>query len=162
MQGLGFPKHFIGSGPSFPFEFSQAQGGQTGTQTSLSISDGVSRIRQSLLQILYTFAGERPMRRGFGSNFSSFLFEPLDKQTLNAIIYEGQTAIQTWEPRVTVVRFQIGLIDQSNGLLQISVDFKIKDTNEAGNLVFPFYLNEGQIPRALVTGGTFQSVKEVQ
>ena len=152
MRGVGFPKLFVGTGTNFPFEFSDAKGGRTAFQGSLSISDGVERIRQSLLQILYTNTGERPMRRGFGSDFRSFLFEPLDKAVISRIIYSGRKSIEVLEPRVQVDKFEISLIDKNNGLLQVSVAFRIRDTNEPGNLVFPFYLIDPSAPRQLSAG----------
>jgi len=156
-QGSRFPKQFLGKGMAFPFEVSAVKGGRTKTLSGVSISDGVERIRQSLLQILYTRIGERVMRRDFGSDFSAFLFEPLDRAVLDQIIYTARRAIDKWEPRVTIRKFEITLIDRSSGLLQMDVNFLINDTNTPGNLVFPFYLNDTESARQSVVGSEFLS-----
>ena len=156
-QDPRFPARFLGRGMQFPFEVSATKGGRTRTVAGISVSEGVERIRQSLLQILYTRLGERVMRRGFGSNFDAFVFEVLDKSSLDQIVYNARRAIEEWEPRVSIRKFDITLIDKNNGLLQIDVDFVIRDTNVPGNLVFPFYLSDAESARQLVTGSEFVS-----
>jgi len=154
-QDHRFPKLFLGRGLSFPFEISSTLGGRARTITGASVSDGVERIRQSLIQILYTRVGERTMRRGFGSDLDSFVFETLDRGLLDQIIYSARRSIELWEPRIDIRKFEITLIDQSSGLLQIDVAFVIKDTNSISNIVFPFYLSDLQSGRTSVRGSEY-------
>lgn len=142
-------KSFIGSGFSFPFEITTALGG-IGVKTATSISTGTERIRQSLIQILYTALGERVMLRSFGTDLRAIVFESMDPALLNPIIYSLRRSIEHWERRISVERLNLDLIDKANGLLQISIQFRELDTNQVGNLVFPFFLDNTGVPGRMV------------
>jgi len=148
-------KSFVGSGVAFPFEFSLSLGGGTRVKTSLSISAGIERIRQSLLQILYTRIGERVMRRRFGSQAFNYLFEVLDPLVIEGMNISVSEAVSKLEPRIRVSRLNTSLIDKAAGLLQIDLNFEIIDQNVTGNLVFPFYVGTGNSNPAMDSDAVF-------
>jgi len=137
-------RSFVGAGVSFPFEFTTKFGGVL-SQTSTSVSAGEERIRQSLLQILYTTLGERVMNRGFGAGIRGLLFEPMDPVSLDQFLYVIRKAIDRHEHRVRVSNLSASLIDGKNGLLQIDLAFVDIRTNQPGNMVFPYYVGGGNV-----------------
>lgn len=81
-------------GVSFPF--------RKGT-TSLPESATDDRIvKDSLIQLLMTGTGERPMRPTVGTNIRRFVFEPNDDLLSSLIRTEVTSAIARFEPRVTL------------------------------------------------------------
>jgi phage baseplate assembly protein W len=140
---------FVGSGLAFPFEIATALGGVK-LRSASSITTGTERIRQALIMILHTILGERKMLRSFGTDLRALVFEPKDPQGLNRIIYAVQKAVERWERRVVIEQLSIDPIDNKTGLLQIAIAFRELDTNQPGNLVFPFMLGGTGVPGRLV------------
>ena len=55
------------------------------------------------------------------------------------------TALVDWEARIDVLDVQV-TPDPDQGLLTISVEYRVRATNSLHNLVYPFYLDEGTAP----------------
>ena len=55
-----------------------------------------------MVNIFNTNPGERFLVPEFGSNLRRYLFEPITDMTAQKIGSEIVTAIETWEPRVTI------------------------------------------------------------
>ena len=100
---------------------------------------------QSIRIILGTNPGERLMRPGFGAGLNSFVFEPVNPTTLTRIRNQVRTALVDWEARIDVLDVQV-TPDPDQGLLTISVEYRVRATNSLHNLVYPFYLDEGTAP----------------
>jgi len=81
-------------------------------------------IKQSLYSILHTSPGERVMRPEFGISLSSFLFEPLDSFTADAIGQAIVNGINLYEPRVQVQRVQM-VVNYSNQTYQATVYYLV-------------------------------------
>jgi phage baseplate assembly protein W len=126
---------FLGKGWSFPPEFDNTSG-------SVSMTEGEDDIQSSLKILLSTRLGERIMQPKFGCALDELSFEPLTTTMKTYIKDLIETAILYFEPRIDV-----GLItlteDINQGLVLISLDYRIRSTNSRQNLVFPFYKNEG-------------------
>lgn len=65
---------------------------------------GIDHLRQSILDILTTYPGERIMRPEYGSRVRDLIDRPVNAQWLADLYFEVAYAIQRWEPRVRVLR----------------------------------------------------------
>ncbi|TCS94133.1 hypothetical protein EDC36_12055 [Tepidimonas ignava] len=66
--------------------------------------DGIDHLRQSIVDILTTYPGERIMRPEYGSRLRDLIDRPVNAQWLAGLYFEVAFAIQRWEPRVKVQR----------------------------------------------------------
>lgn len=66
--------------------------------------DGIDHLRQSILDILTTYPGERIMRPEYGSRLRDLIDRPVNAQWLADLYFEVAYAIARWEPRVKVQR----------------------------------------------------------
>lgn len=66
--------------------------------------DDIDHLRQSILDILTTYPGERIMRPEYGSRLRDLIDRPVNAQWLADLYHEVAYAIQRWEPRVRVLR----------------------------------------------------------
>lgn len=123
---------FLGKGFAFPMQINP-QGG-------IDESRQEQKIKESILIILGTQYGERVMRPKFGCNLRSLLFAPNNTSTANLARHYVEEGLTRWEPRI-VLDEVIVENDHSHGRLMINIYYRIKSTNEPGNLVYPFYLD---------------------
>ena len=100
-------------------------------------------VRQSLHILLSTAVGERILEPKYGCNLRRFLFEPLDTTLRTYIKDVVRDAILYFEPRVVLERVSVEALS-GEGQLIIGVEYQIPATNTRTNLVFPFYLREGE------------------
>ena len=100
-------------------------------------------VNQAVLIIIGTNPGERVMRPDFGAGLGALVFEPMNATTAALVQYTVQTALITWEPRIDTITVTVTTVPQQ-GLLQINIRYRIRATNTFYNLVYPFYLMEGQ------------------
>lgn len=126
-------KPFLGMGLNFPVSSRDAEIAMAGYDED---------VRQSILIILQTQRGERVMRPEFGAGLREFVFEPLNPSTMALVKRRVEESLVDWEPRVDVVNVQVGASDERNALL-VEVAYRVRATNTASNLVYPFYLTEG-------------------
>ena len=99
-------------------------------------------IRQSLWTLLSTSPGERVHRHDYGCPIRRFLFEKIDTTVQTLIREEIEKSIIFFEPRITLN--EVGLdIDPHVGVMNIHLDYTVRQTNRRSNMVYPFYLNEG-------------------
>lgn len=66
--------------------------------------DGADHLRQSILDILSTYPGERIMRPEYGSRVRDLIDRPVTAQWLADLYFTVAQAIARWEPRVRVLR----------------------------------------------------------
>lgn len=100
-------------------------------------------IRQSILIILGTDKGERVMRPDFGAGLPGMVFEPINTTTIALVKHRVEQALITWEPRIDHITVAV-TADPPQGRLMIEVNYRVRTTNTFYNLVYPFYLQEGQ------------------
>lgn len=100
-------------------------------------------IKESIWIILSTSKGERVMRPDFGCGIHDLVFYPINTTTVNLIHNSIQEALTLWEPRIELNK--LGVEEKSDeGKLEISIDYRVRVTNNRFNLVYPFYLKEGR------------------
>ena len=84
-------------------------------QTGLSISD-VEHIRQSVRDILVTPVGSCVMLREYGSLLSALTDQPQTKVLRLQILAACYSAIQKWEPRVSLTSITFERSEDDGGL----------------------------------------------
>lgn len=133
---LNTKKAFLGVGLAFP-----PAADSHGALATVAYEDD---IRQSLQIILATNPGERVMRPEFGAGLRDFVFEPADLSTLHRIETRVREALIDFEPRVDVMRVDTSIDPATKSTIYISITYRIRASNSLANLVYPFYLEEGQ------------------
>ncbi|RPJ62330.1 MAG: baseplate protein [Acidobacteria bacterium] len=123
---------FLGKGLKFPV--------QVDASGALDVSEKEGKIRESVFLILSTALGERQMRFEFGSPVQDQVFAPIRSATLSALAFRVQESLIQWEPRIEVLSVQVADHKAGEGVLLISVDYRIRATNTRFNLVYPFFV----------------------
>ncbi len=127
---------FLGEGWSFPPYFDRKSG------TLITTADIVD-INKSLQILLSTRLGERIMLPDYGCNLEELLFQPLDTTLKTYIKDLIETAILYHEPRIDVQKISLENSNELEGKIVIEIDYIVRVTNSRGNMVFPFYKEEG-------------------
>lgn len=125
-------KSFLGTGWSFPPEFSKSS-------KMVILSSDEKDIQESLEIILSTRLGERIMKPSFGCNLDELLFKSLDLSLITSVKNLVENAILYFEPRIDVNSINIENSNDTKGLLLIEIDFTVRSTNSRTNMVYPFY-----------------------
>jgi Bacteriophage baseplate protein W len=123
---------FIGKGWAFPI--------RTDATGSIALVGGDREITESIRLILATAPGERPMRPEFGCAIHDLVFAPADAGTAGEIAYAVRIALEQWEPRITLDDVIVDFSASEMGTLYIDIRYRLRDTNDPRNLVFPFYV----------------------
>jgi uncharacterized protein len=124
---------FLGAGWDF-LKLVAADGG-----AAVLAAEDVS-VRQSVWIILGTAPGERVMRPEFGCGIHDLVFSPGDSTTIGLVSRAVRDALVQWEPRIHVNDVEVTSDPETIGRLLISVDYRVRTTNNQFNLVYPFYL----------------------
>ncbi len=125
----------IGRGPTFPVAF-DSQGGMR-----LTSGDDVEA---SIYLIIMTVPGERVMRPEFGCEIWSHLYAPINASTLGQMAHAVRQALARWEPRIEVEEIRVVPRRGADAIVDIHVEYLLRDTNDRRNLVFPFYTIPGE------------------
>ena len=126
---------FLGQGWRFPLAVDA-----TGR---VSMAPGDRDIEESIKTILRTSKGERLMRPEFGSSIHDFVFAPNNATTAGLLAYHVREALLRWEPRIEINEVEVQPDPLEPSQIRIEIGYTVKATNDARNLVYPFYL----IPR---------------
>ena len=123
---------FLGQGWRFPLAVDGTGG--------ISMVRGERDIEESINIILSTPKGERVLRPEFGSSLHEFVFAPNNATTAGLLAYHVREALLRWEPRIEIreIDVQPDLLEPS--YVRINIAYVVKATNDARNLVYPFYL----------------------
>lgn len=109
------------------------------------MSIGDRDIRESLYILLSTRLEERIMLASYGCDLWSQVFTTLTPTTANAIANMVANAIIEWEPRIDAEEVKVTETQNGTGWLNINIDYRIIQTNQRSNLVFPFYTREATL-----------------
>lgn len=101
-------------------------------------------VRQSVWIILGTAKGERVMRPDFGCGIYDLVFDINSAATAGSVAQAVRDALLVFEPRIDVVEVTVAP-DNGGEVLLISVDYQVRATNNAFNLVYPFYLERSAV-----------------
>jgi phage baseplate assembly protein W len=100
---------------------------------------GMELVRQSVATILDTEPGERVMQPTFGCGLRRYLMQPNSLTTRTAMTEDITTALQLWEPRITVTNVAV-TPGEDPSLVWIEISYVRKADRRPDNLVYPFYL----------------------
>ncbi|MCG6986097.1 MAG: GPW/gp25 family protein [Thiocapsa sp.] len=130
-------KAFLGVGWAFPV--------QTTPVGEIAMAAYEEDIRQAVQIILGTAEGERVMRPDFGAGLHRLVFEPISATTMAMVRHRVEQALIRWEPRIDRIEVTV-TAEPPVGRLDIAIRYRIRATNTFYNLVYPFYLMEGEQP----------------
>ncbi|MCK4396311.1 GPW/gp25 family protein, partial [candidate division WOR-3 bacterium] len=78
-----------------------------------------------------------------GCGIYDFVFAPINTATIAMIEASVREALTLWEPRIELINVNVSADKAAEGKLLISIDYRVRSTNNEFNLVYPFYLKEG-------------------
>jgi phage baseplate assembly protein W len=122
---------FVGAGWAFPLQLDQ-----TG---SFALVTDEREIEEAIRLVIGTAYGERPMRPDFGCAIHDFVFAEADAATAGRIAYEVRASLTRWEPRIEVEDVTVTIDEQEASLLYVDIGYRVRNSNDPRNLVFPFY-----------------------
>lgn len=128
-------KAFLGRGWAFPFHADESG--------EVAMASDEDDIRQAVQIILGTAQGERVMRPDFGAGLQTLVFEPISTTTKALLRHRVEEALITWEPRIDNITAEV-TAEPKQGRLMLGIRYRIRATNTFYNLVYPFYLMEGE------------------
>jgi phage baseplate assembly protein W len=130
-------RNLLGKGWAFPVT-SDVSG-------NIEFSKYEKSIEESIRIILGTTPGERLMRPDFGCSVNELVFAPNNPQTITKAVQYVREAIIKWEPRVILKDIR-GVSDPDNPVMvNIHIEYEIRSVNTFFNMVYPFYLERGEI-----------------
>ena len=132
-------KDFLGRGWSMPVALDPRTG-------RVAFAEYEDDIRQAIFIILETAPGERVMRPQFGCGIHDLVFASLDSTTLQRIRSEVEDSLRRYEARIDVLNVGVDDAATTEGRLIVEIEYRVRKTNQIGNLVFPFYFREGGRP----------------
>jgi phage baseplate assembly protein W len=135
----GERKDFLGQGWAMPVELDP----RTGRVASVAYEED---IRQSIMIVLETAPGERVMRPNFGCGIHELVFAAMDSTTLQRVRSVVEEALRRCEARIDVLAVNVDDAASIEGKLLVEIEYRVRKTNQTGNLVFPFYFREGGRP----------------
>ncbi|QQO09009.1 GPW/gp25 family protein [Breznakiella homolactica] len=130
-------RNLLGKGWAFPVT-SDIKG-------NIRFSQYEKSIEESIRIILSTSPGERLMRPDFGCAINELVFSPNTPRAVTLAEHYVKEAIVRWEPRVILKEVR-GEPDPDNPVaINIHIDYEIRSVNTFFNMVYPFYLERGEI-----------------
>ncbi len=132
-------RDILGTGWKFPVRIN-GRGG-------FSLSREEQDVAEAIWIVLSTAIGERIMRPEFGCGIHEYVFTPNNANTRGAVAYQVQQALMRWEPRIDVIDVRTEDDPGQPNLLLIQVDYRIRANNAFHNVVYPFFIQEGQTNR---------------
>ncbi|MBV9927293.1 MAG: GPW/gp25 family protein [Acidobacteria bacterium] len=128
-------RDFLGVGWKFPLQVSAAG--------RIAQSRYEQRIEESIYLILSTAKGERVMMPDFGCGIHELVFAPNNVQTRTLVVQQVREALVAYERRIDVLDVTAESSEGEPNLLLVRVNYRVRANNALGNLVYPFYINEG-------------------
>lgn len=132
-------KDFLGRGWAMPVELDPRTG-------RVATAEYEEDVRQAILIVLETAPGERAMRPNFGCGIHDLVFTALDSTTTQHIRSLVEESLRRCEARIEVLSVSVEESPDQGGTLLIELEYRVRKTNQVGNLVFPFYFREGGRP----------------
>lgn len=127
---------FLGRGWSFPPAFNRSRSG-------VEMLEEEEDVASSLEVLLSTAQGERTMLPQYGCNLQELVFESLDTRMKTLMADKVESAILYHESRVQLESVRLDESSELEGVVLITIVYRVKSTNSRFNFVFPFYKREG-------------------
>jgi uncharacterized protein len=129
-------RDFLGIGWSFPVSLDPVGG-------DVALSSYARDVKEAIRIILHTAPGERVMRPKFGCGIHEIVFEEISTTTVFALEARIRDALIVYEPRIELLGVTVDPFQAMSGMLLITIDYRVRRTNQSDNLVYPFYFKEG-------------------
>jgi phage baseplate assembly protein W len=129
-------RSFLGTGCRFPMI--------VGADGSLGWSSGETLVAESIWLVLSTAPGDRVMEPEFGCGVHQMVFGGTDAATAAAVAHHVSEALVHHEPRIDVLDVRVEARGDLRNVLLVEIDYRVLDNNAVHNLVYPFYINEGE------------------
>ncbi len=130
-------KEFLGVGWKFPVQVTPAG--------RIALSQYEEDIKEAIWIILSTARGERVMRPDFGCGIHDLVFAPINTATITLVENSVREALTVYEPRIELIQVKASDEQAAEGKLLVSIDYRVRSTNNRFNLVYPFYLKESSL-----------------
>ena len=89
----------------------------------------IEAVRQNVLVLCNTEAGERVMQPTLGVRLKRFLFEPFSEEVVDQIKIVIQESMNYWLPFVQITDIRVQMSDNESGdfrsMIQVSIDFNL-------------------------------------
>lgn len=120
-------------GLSFPFRITEGGG--------VAEQRGTDKLKENIVQILLTGAGERVMRRDYGGGLRKLLHDPSNVALKAIVQHQIAKAVSRFEPRVLVQSIEVeARRDGGAEQLWVSVSYVIRRTRQTQSLSVPIGL----------------------
>ncbi len=130
-------KRFMGCGLKFPFSIDPST-------NKIAMSTAEDDIKEAIRIILRTNIGERVMLPEFGTAANEFVFSDNRAEQVTALEMLVTEALERWEPRIMDVNVEVPVDGNSKECLEINISYVVRTTNNQFNMVYPFYMMEGE------------------
>jgi phage baseplate assembly protein W len=124
---------FLGVGWQFPV-------GKDEATRRIAVAKYEESVRQSIQIIIFTAKGERVMRPDFGCGIHELVFAPNGAATRGMAEHYVSEALELWEPRIEIIEVKATAAGAHEEQIRISIDYRVRTTDNRFNLVYPFYL----------------------
>ncbi|OEU79105.1 MAG: baseplate protein [Desulfobulbaceae bacterium C00003063] len=128
-------KNFLGVGWKYPVYVT--------FEGKIAKSEYEQDIKEAIWIILGTAKGERVMRPDFGCGIHDLVFAPINTATITLVENSIREALTIWEPRIKLIKVEASSEKSEEGKMIVSIDYRVRTTNNRFNLVYPFYIKEG-------------------
>lgn len=128
-------EEFLGTGWGYPVG--------TNHRGDVETSTAEDDVAEAIRIVLGTAKGERVMRPEFGCDIHDHVYAAATPETLNLIESSVREALVRWEPRIDVEAVTAVQSEDDPNEIRIEVEYRVRTTNSLSNLVYPFYLTEG-------------------
>jgi phage baseplate assembly protein W len=129
-------KEFLGRGWAYPVAFDPRKG-------SVAQAEYEDDVEQAIRIVLGTAPGERVMRPDFGCDIHTLVFIAMDSATLGRVEASVRDALTRYEARIELIDVHADPAEAADGKLLVKIEYRVRLTNQTGNLVYPFYFREG-------------------
>lgn len=136
MTAVDEQKDWLGRGWAYPVQIDRRTG-------AVEVSEYEEDIHQAMRIIIGTSRGERVMRPDFGCGIHDLVFEVMDTATLTRVEAAVRESLTKYEARIELLGVDVDPLYAADGKLLVEIDYRIRQTNQIGNFVYPFYFREG-------------------
>jgi Bacteriophage baseplate protein W len=122
-----------------------ATGVQLDIHGRVAMVEGRASVRQAIFLLLSTWPGERIMRPDYGCELYRVAFMNNDDTTAGLAIHYVRVALLRWEPRIEILSLDANRNPESADLLDVTLEYRVKLTQQADQLRFSVPLTGGTI-----------------
>ena len=83
------------------------------------------------------------MHPDFGCGIHEMVFSVIDASAMTRIVAMVRAQLTRYEARIELTEVSVDPFHAVEGRLDVLVAYRIRRTNQSGNLVYPFYFREG-------------------